>query len=43
MFSVMKQIMDFANGKETSVEIFFVFFVHYAECTWCNTLAELAC
>ena len=25
MLSVMKQIMDFANGKETSVEIFFVF------------------
>jgi hypothetical protein len=39
----MKQIVDFANGKETSVEIFFVFFVNETECTWHNTLAEVAC
>lgn len=35
----MKQIVDFANGKETFIYIY----VHEAECTWHNTLAEVAC
>jgi len=39
----VKQIMDFANGKENAVEMLFVFSVHEAECTWHNTLAEVAC
>lgn len=38
---MMKQIMNFANGKGSAVDFFF--FLQETECTWSNILAEVAC